>query len=58
MITLSWKPEKAYDNAEREKVKVSLEAAYDPEKSGADSVDMEIRLEEDEAQLLMQFRDP
>ena len=31
MITLSWKPEKAYDNAEREKVKVSLEAAYDPE---------------------------
>lgn len=58
MITLSWKPEKAYDNAEREKVKVSLEAAYDPEKSGADSVDMEIRLEEDEAQFLMQFRDP
>lgn len=55
-VSLSWKPEKP-GVADPEKVKVSLEASYDVEMSGMDSVDMRIRLEEEEAGLLMQFRD-
>ncbi len=56
-VSLSWKSGKSPASLIRKSEGVSG-ASYDVEMSGMDSVDMRIRLEEEEAGLLTQFRDP
>lgn len=60
VLSVSWQPEELAEDADDENSaerEVSLKASYSPEGSGITSAEVKIRLEENEAALLKQFRD-